>query len=106
MHCMIANLQRVLYNSQASVDDTQYNHIVYKHYNFATQYLTIYLIDSERGRHYFCRILAPPPPNTPPPPPRRHNSQLSKITDREGSINFVGFLAPLNAPSLYRCIFL
>ena len=62
---LIVNLQKVFYNSQASVGDRQYTIILFISIIFLPQYLTILM--TERGAPLsFCRILAPPPPNAPP----------------------------------------
>ena len=68
MNCcraLTVNLQKVFYNSQASVGDRQYTIILFISMICLPTILN-YLNDRERGRHYFCRILAPPPlPTTP-----------------------------------------
>ena len=53
MNCcraLIVNLQKVFYNSQASVGDRQYTIILFISIIFSPQYLTILM--TERGHHY------------------------------------------------------
>ena len=63
MNCCRAltiNFQKVFYNSQASVGDSQYTILLFISIILLTTILN-YLNDLEKGCHYFCRILAPPP---------------------------------------------
>ena len=68
---LTVNLQKVFYNSQASVGNRQYTIILVISIIILHTILN-YLIDREMGAIIFCMILAPLPPNA--PPPRRHNS--------------------------------
>ena len=56
MNCcraLIVNLQKVFYNSQASVGDRQYTIILFIKIIFLPTILN-YFNDKERGRHYHC----------------------------------------------------
>ena len=86
MNCCRAldvNLQKVFYNSQASVGGRQYTIILFisiiflptilhnlndrergRHYPHDSKIL-YYLNDRDEGRYYFCKILAPPMPPLP-----------------------------------------
>ena len=127
MNCcrvLIVNLQKVSYNSQASVGDRQYTIILFisiiflptilhylydrervRHYHFVgfsrppmplppRFQILYYLNDRNEGRYYFCRILASPPPQCPPPSP--NPTTLNHLNDREkrGAIIFCRILAP------------
>ena len=128
MNCcraLIVNLQKVFYNSQASVGDRQYTIILFISIIFLPTILN-YFNDRERGRHYhfvgfyrppmpppptipkyftilmtemrdsyFCRILAPP---NAPPPPLTPKYLTILVTERGGAIVFCRILAPPNDP--------
>ena len=92
MNCcraLIVNLQKVFYNSQASVGDRQYTIILFISIIFFPTILN-YLNDREGA---FGRILAPP--NAPPP----DSKILYYLNDMdEGRYYFCRILAPPNAP--------
>ena len=81
MNCcraLIVNLQKVFYNSQASVGDRQYTIILFINIIFLPTILN-YFNDREVAPLSFCRILAPP--NAPPP---YHDSKiLYYLNDRD-----------------------
>ena len=75
MNCcraLIVNLQKVFYNSQASVGDRQYTIILFISIIFFPTILN-YLNDREGAPLAFGKILAPPQC----PPPRLQNTLLS-----------------------------
>ena len=89
MNCcraLTVNLQKVFYNSQASLGDRQYIIILFISIRFLPTIL-YYLNDRDEGRYYFCRILAPPPPLTP-----QYLTIL--MTERGRALYFVGFWRP------------
>ena len=129
MNCcraLIINLQKVFYNSQASVGDRQYTSLLFISTIFCPQYLTMLMTerggaiifcrvwrpndlpqtkqylsilhDRERGRHYhFVGFRRPPPP--PPPMPSPHDSKYFTIlmTEMRDAIIFCRILALFNA---------
>ena len=98
MNCcraLIVNLQKVFYNSQASVGDRQYTIILFISIIFYPTILN-YLNDREGAPLSFGRILAPP--NAPPPPtiPKYFTILMTEMRD---AIIFVGFWRPPMPPS-------
>ena len=93
---LIVNVQKVFYNSQASVGDRQYTIILFISIIFLPTILN-YFNDRERGRHYhFVGFERPPMP--PPPTIQKYFTIL--MTEMRDAINFVGFWRPPpNAPS-------
>ena len=122
MNCcraLTVNLQKVFYNSQASVGDRQYTIILFisiiflptilnnlndrergRHYHFVGFYrppmppphdskILCYLNDRNEGRYYFCRILVPPMP-----PPSPDATILNYLNDRGGGHYLFSILAP------------
>ena len=125
MNCcraLIVNLQKVFYNSQASVGDRQYTSLLFISTIFCPQYLTM-LMTVRGSAIIFCRSLAPP--MTPPPqtlqyltilmiekggaiiilypPPNALSPHDSKIlyylNDRDERRYFCRILALFNAPT-------
>ena len=137
MNCYRAltiNLQKVFYNSQASVGDRQYTTLLFISIIFLPTLLN-YLNDRERGRHYhfvgfqrpqcplhtipkyftilmtemrdatiFVGFWRPPPPPMPPSP---DSTILNYLNDREGAgITFCRILAPPMPPPSHDAIIL
>ena len=94
MNCcraLIVNLQKVFYNSQASVGDRQYTSPLFISTIFCPQYLTMLM--TERGSAIiFCRSLAPP--MTSPP----DATILNYLNDRERGRHY-HFVPPPPMPS-------
>ena len=123
IYALTVNLQKILYNSQTSVDGRQYTIILFISIIFLPTIL-IYLNDSERGHHYLLlNFSASPmsPPHTPPtpqylfivmtergrhyllynfsapsmPPPSPEATILIYLNDREGApLFYVGLWRP------------
>ena len=117
MNCcctLIVNLQKVFYNSQASVGDRQYTIRLFISMIFLPTLILNYFNDRERGCHYqFAGFSAPPPtipkyftilmtknfmgfwrPPMPPPPPLTPQYLTILMTVRGGTIIFCRILVP------------
>ena len=95
MNCcraLIVNLQKVFYNSQASVGDRQYTIILFISIIFFPT-IRNYLNDREGAPLSFGRILAPH--NAPPTIPKYFTILMTEMRD---AIIFVGCWRPPNAP--------
>ena len=95
MNCcraLTVNLQKVFYNSQASVGDRQYTIILFISNIFLPTILNK-LNDRERGRHYFSAHQCPPPLTI-----LKYFTIL--MTEMRDTIIFVGFWRPPQCPPL------
>ena len=96
-HCraLTVNLPKILYNSQASVGDSdkQYTIILFISNILFLPTILNYLNDRERGTIICCRILAPPTlPQTP------LNLTIVMTKRGGGTIIFCSILVPSNVP--------
>ena len=101
MNCcraLTVNLQKVFYNSQASVGDRQYTIILFISIIFLPTILNN-LNDRERGRHYHFHFVGFWRPPMPPPTTILKYCTIL-MTEMRDAIIFVGFWRPPMPPPL------